>query len=162
MEDFSLVYRLYFEDVYRYLCSMCRNAYDAEELTAETFFKALKNLDSFRGDCDIRLWLLKIAKNCYLSSVRKPRPEPVCQSLESAEGIPEQEVLSRMEADRLNLVIRSLPEPGKEVFMWRVWGGLGFREIGAKFGKTENWACVTYHRTRKEIKKRLEMSEYEK
>jgi RNA polymerase sigma-70 factor (ECF subfamily) len=40
--------------------------------------------------------------------------------------------------------------------MWRVFGDMSFRQIGALFGKTDNWACVTYHRARKMIKSRLE------
>ena len=44
----------------------------------------------------------------------------------------------------------------KDVFMWRFYAELSFKEIGALYGKSENWACVTYHRTRKMIKERLE------
>lgn len=49
MMDFQEVYSLYFQDVYRYALSLTRNVELAEEITQETFFKALKNIDSFRG-----------------------------------------------------------------------------------------------------------------
>ena len=49
-----------------------------------------------------------------------------------------------------------LPEPYREVFSLRVFGELGFRKIGSLFGKTENWACVTYHRARKKLREKLE------
>jgi len=48
-----------------------------------------------------------------------------------------------------------LPEPYKEVFSLRVLGELPFRQIGILFGKTENWARVTYHRARLKIKEDL-------
>ena len=48
-----------------------------------------------------------------------------------------------------------IPEPYKEVFMWRVFAELSFKQIGQMFGKSENWACVTYHRARSKIKERL-------
>ena len=40
--------------------------------------------------------------------------------------------------------------------MWRVFGELSFKEIGGLYNKTDNWACVTYHRARKMIQSRLE------
>ncbi|NLY39135.1 MAG: sigma-70 family RNA polymerase sigma factor, partial [Firmicutes bacterium] len=47
-------------------------------------------------------------------------------------------------------------EPYKEVFTLRVFGELSFKQIANLFGKSENWACVTYHRARKKIKERME------
>ncbi|MBQ3120400.1 MAG: sigma-70 family RNA polymerase sigma factor, partial [Peptococcaceae bacterium] len=49
----------------------------------------------------------------------------------------------------------------KEVFMWRVFAELSFKQIGQIFGKSENWACVTYHRARNKIKERLEVDYHE-
>ena len=71
--DFETVYETYFGDVYRYLLRMTGSESLAEELTAETFFKAMKAVDGFRGDCDLRVWLCKIAKNRYLTQLRKNR-----------------------------------------------------------------------------------------
>ncbi|MDI9486461.1 MAG: RNA polymerase subunit sigma, partial [Bacillota bacterium] len=50
----------------------------------------------------------------------------------------------------------------KEVFMLRVFGELSFQQVGHIFGKTENWACVTYHRARNKIIKRMEDNQNEK
>ena len=44
--------------------------------------------------------------------------------------------------------------------MWRVFGELSFKEIGDLYSKTDNWACVTYHRARKLIQSRLEAVSY--
>ncbi len=52
--------------------------------------------------------------------------------------------------------LHDIAEPYKEVFMWRVFGELSFKEIGELYGKTDNWACVTYHRARKMIQLRME------
>jgi len=46
--------------------------------------------------------------------------------------------------------------------MWRVLGEMSFKQIGERFQKTENWACVTYHRARKMIQKGMEACEDEK
>lgn len=54
MLNIQEVYEQYFTIVYRYLLSLSHNTHIAEELTQETFFKALKKVDDFRGDCDLR------------------------------------------------------------------------------------------------------------
>ena len=59
-------------------------------------------------------------------------------------------------------LLHKLDDPYKEVFMWRTLGELSFKQIGALFNKTENWACVTYHRARKMIQKGMEVSNNEK
>ena len=57
------LYRTYFDIVYRYIRSISQDGSLAEEVTQETFFKALEKIDQFRGDCDVRVWLCLIAKN---------------------------------------------------------------------------------------------------
>ena len=61
--DVEALYNQYFHSVYLYLCSISRDESLAEELTQETFFKAVKASDKFRGACDVRVWLCQIAKN---------------------------------------------------------------------------------------------------
>ena len=71
MTDFEQLYDTYFNDVYLYILRLSGNEHIAEEITSDTFFKAMRSIDSFRGDCDVRVWLCQIAKNCYYSHVKK-------------------------------------------------------------------------------------------
>ena len=71
MEDYQEIYSLYFQDVYRYILALSRDSNLAEEITQEAFFKALKSLDSFQGQCKLYVWLCQIAKNTYLSYLKK-------------------------------------------------------------------------------------------
>ena len=70
---FEQVYEKYFRDVYRYILGLSGDAHLAEEITADTFFKALRSIDQFRGDCDIRVWLCQIAKNAYYTHLQHSR-----------------------------------------------------------------------------------------
>ena len=65
--DFEQLYDTYFNDMYLYILRLSGNEHIAEEITSDTFFKAMKSINSFRGDCDVRVWLCQIAKNCYYS-----------------------------------------------------------------------------------------------
>lgn len=159
--DFEDVYRRYFGDVYRYLLRLSGSETVAEDVTSETFLRAMQALPRFRGDCDVRVWLCRIARNTYFSICRDPdnlpMEEPGEEQRDSAPS-PEEETLRREEGQRLRRLLHSLEEPYREVFLWRHYGGLGFREIGQLFGKSENWACVTYHRARGKLRKEWEAS----
>ena len=159
--DFEDVYRRYFGDVYRYLLRLSGSATVAEDVTSETFLRAMQALPRFRGDCDVRVWLCRIARNTYFSICRDPDNQPMEEPGEDPRGSapsPEEETLRREEGLRLRRLLHGLEEPYREVFLWRHYGGLGFREIGQLFGKSENWACVTYHRARGKLRKEWEAS----
>lgn len=160
MTDIENLYRQYFTDVYLYIKSLSHDQSVAEELTSETFFKALKALDGFRGDCDIRIWLCQIAKNTYYTYLKKQGStvplEEVSECI-SDECI-ENNFVSRDTSEVIHKCIHELSEPYKEIFTLRVFAELSFKQIAALFGKTENWACVTYHRAKTKIKEYMEES----
>lgn len=151
------VYNTYFKDVFLYVYSLSGDKHIAEDITSETFMKALTSLDSFRGDCDIRVWLCQIAKNSYYSYLGKKKRLVDLESLpESASGDNvEQEITTSQASMKVHEVIQNLKEPYKKVFTLRVFGELSFKQIGKLFGKSDNWACVTYHRAREKIKARM-------
>ena len=80
--EFEQVYGLYFRDVYRYILQLSGSEHVAEEITSDTFFKALRSIGKFRGSCDMRVWLCQIAKNCY--SPVKSCPLPLTRTRSSA------------------------------------------------------------------------------
>ena len=157
--EFEQIYTTYFRDVYRYIYKLSHSEHIADEITSETFFKAMKSIDRFRGDCDIRVWLCQIAKNCYYSYIKKEGQTECIDNIEIAEqGASFEEQLFRHDtAIQIQNILHDVPGPYKEVFMWRVYAELSFKQIGQIFGKSENWACVTYHRARNKIKEKLEV-----
>ena len=72
----------------------------------------------------------------------------------------DEELFDRERAGEIRSKLHSLPETYKEVFMWRVFAQLSFKQIGQIFGKSDNWACVTYHRARNKIRNRMEDGKY--
>lgn len=161
MTDMEAIYREYFRDVYLYILGLSGDEHMAEEVTEETFFKALTALPTFRGDCDIRVWLCQIAKNEYFGYLRKnkKRVDVPAEELETkADNSKNLEELL-MDKERAVLIhqkLHELSEPYKEVFHLRVFGELSFEQIGRIFGKTANWACVTFHRAKARIQKEVE------
>lgn len=129
--------------------------------------KAIKSIEKFRGECDIRVWLCQIAKNTYYSYLKKNGRIEYVDNLEQhnntiQEAYIEENFLIQEESQQIRNILHTISEPYKEVFMWCVFGELSFKEIGALYSKTDNWACVTYHRARKIIQDRLEEINNEK
>ena len=167
MTDFEKIYNEYFNDVYLYIKRLSGDEHVAEEITSETFFKALKSIDNFRGECEIRVWLCQIAKNSYYTYIKKNTKvqdvdETELINLPDNKNSVENEVQSKLQAFSIQKILHEIDEPYREVFMWRVYADLSFKEIAGIFNKNENWACVTYHRARKLIKERLESEKNEK
>lgn len=165
--EFEKIYNTYFNDVFRYIRKLSNNEHIAEEITADTFFKAMHSIDSFRGDCDIRVWLCQIAKNSYLTYLKKSGKVDNTDDIEllniaNPSETVEEKLVKNEEAMQIQKILHDIPEPYKEVFMWRVFAELSFKQIGQIFNKSENWACVTYHRARNKIKERMEANEHEK
>lgn len=164
--EFNEIYERYFNDVFLYVRRLSKgNEQLAEEITSEVFFKAIRGIDRFRGDCDIRVWLCQIAKNSYYSYCKDNSPLHSIDELENTaadEPSIEDIFVQRETSDKIRNLLHDLNEPYKEVFMWRVFGELSFKKIGEIFSKTENWACVTFHRARNMILKGMEENKHEK
>ena len=71
------IYEKYYKDVYRFVLALSKNPHIAEDITQETFVKAIKAVDRFEGDCDIKVWLCQIAKNTYFTYAGKQNREQV-------------------------------------------------------------------------------------
>ena len=131
--DIEKLYREYFTPVYRYTLSLVHDPDMAEEITQETFFRALKL--AAREDDDGAGWYELPA---------------------GSESDPEEQLLRKQTAMKIHRILHDLKEPYKEVFQLRTFGDLSFAEIGELFGKSESWARVTYYRSRMMIKEELD------
>lgn len=162
--EFEDVYKAYFGPVYRYLLRLSGDEQLAEELAAETFFRALRAAEGFRGECEVRVWLCQIAKNAYYTHQKKsrrarPADEALLGQLADPAPPPEETAAARDQAARLRAIAEGLPEPYREVFRLRAFGELPYKDIASFYEKTANWACVTYHRAREMIRRRWEEEE---
>lgn len=157
MTDFGEIYRVYFSDVYKYVLSISRNEAIAEEVTQETFFKAMMNIDQFNGSCKISVWLCQIAKNTYYTLAQKQKrcTHDLDNEAYEAELDIEKAYLDKEAARKLHVLIHNLNEPQKEVFSLRIFGELSFAQIGELFGKTDSWARLIFYRAKKQLQEAM-------
>ena len=132
MADFEEIYKEYYPQIYYYLLKLSSDKDDAEELTQETFFRALKSIDSFRGDCEISTWLCQIAKNCFYTYARREKITVNSDLLlnEEITGKSVEEVVSDKEAYiKIQEILHKIGDPYKEVFWMRAFAELSFAQI---------------------------------
>ena len=159
--NFEQVYQTYFKSVYRYIRRLSGDEQLAEEITSETFVQVMRSIGNFRGDCDLRVWICQIAKNTYYTHLKKQNrvaalDEEAWLALADPAAPVEERLDAKEDAQRIRALLHTLPEPYKEVFSLRTFGQLSFEDIGGIFGRTANWACVTYHRAKQKIREQME------
>lgn len=155
--DFEHLYKEHFIDIHKFALSLCRDEAMAEEITQETFFKALQNIGKFNGTCKISVWLCQIAKNTYFTLYQKQKrhtSDDLVDTTESEYDI-EMDYLDKDMARNLHVLLHGLDEPYKEVFTLRVFAELPFSQIGGLFNKTDSWARLIFHRAKKRLKEGL-------
>lgn len=148
----SIYFKAEYESVYRYALSLCRNQIEAQDITQDTFLKAMQSKTGFQGNSSVYTWLCAIAKNVWLEKMRKEkRLVPMEENLSDGTDSLEDKIANEDTAMQVHKFLHTIEEPYKEVFSLRVFGQLSFAKIAEIFGKTESWARVTYHRARKQI-----------
>ena len=154
MQNMEKIYEEYFETVNKYLFCLTRNYDMAEELTQETFYRAVKKIGTYRGDCKISVWLCQIAKNLWYDQCRKNKKivNKDFNLLEIEAQNIEDEVISNEEKIILYKRMQKLDEKTREVIYLRITGELSFKEIGDILNKSENWARVTFYRGKQKLK----------
>ena len=156
MQDMEKIYEQYFNTVNRYLFCLTHNYSISEELTQETFYRAVKKIDTYKGECKISVWLCQIAKNLWYDQCRKNRrlaniEQKNLIDIRIADTIEEQ-VISNEEKMLLYKRMQKLDQKTREVMYLRITGELSFKEIGIILNKTESWARVTFYRGKNKMK----------
>ena len=138
----------------RFLYSLGADHEDIEDLVQETFFRAFRRVDSWRGGASFRSWLLTIGSNLLRDQVRKRKGQVV--SIEGHDipdrADPAAELAAGEAEDRVREGLASLPRLQREVFLLRAQEGSDYGEIAAVLGTTPGAARVHYHHAVKRLK----------
>ena len=149
-QEFEAVYRAYASLVCRYLWRLGCPPQDAEDIVQDTFVTALLHIDSWRGEGKLSTWLCQIAKNTWLTALRRqkrvaPLPsDPAGTDDHSCEWLD---------------LVEKLEEPYRTVFLKRALGDCPYSTLAREYGKSESWARVTFHRARMRILQMLSEEE---
>jgi RNA polymerase sigma-70 factor (ECF subfamily) len=155
---FAEVVQQHWTAVYKLAYTLSGRLHDSEDLTQETFLRALDKLETFQPDTNMRAWLLRIASNAFFDLQRRrqrvnqqPLPDdvagtsrPVGQTLETAE-----------QSELLKTALTELTELTRMVFHLRAQEDLSFKEIAEIIGTSEEAARWHMHQARSKLLKRM-------
>ena len=120
------MYDAYYMRVYSFTMTLCGDQNLAEDVTQETFSRAMSKSASFRNESDEVTWLCAIARNLFLDEKRRQtRTEQMPEEIPSKEKTPEQLTMDRDSSFRIHMALHALDEPYREAFELRVFGDIG-------------------------------------
>ncbi len=160
MAVFKDIYQEYGKAVWHFLLSLTGDEELSGELLSETFYQAFLHIDRFEGRCSIYTWLCQIGKNAWLKECRRRKRfednEQTDYEIRDLSLTPEEIVIQKDTCEHIRKAVYHLEEPYQNVFILHVFGERKFAEIGMLYGKSENWARVTYFRAKSKIIREVE------
>ena len=165
MKEIIEIYNQYKKDVYRYLCSLSKDALLAEDLTSETFYQAIKSLPSFRGDSDIKTWLFSIARYQWYGYLKKNKEllllddqqvvsTSYLEDIFSNSFSQEENFIQKERVKHIQTLIQLENEKSQRVFYLRLQG-YSYYEISLQLKISESSARVLDHRIKKNLREKL-------
>ncbi|MGH9942219.1 MAG: sigma-70 family RNA polymerase sigma factor [Pyrinomonadaceae bacterium] len=163
-------------EIYALLCRLTSDPEEARDLTQETFLQGFRNIQSFRGDADLRTWLYRIAvnqaRNRWRWWHRRRRGQTVSLDTHEDEDAaplssricdersenPEQQALARERESALTAALRTLARPYREAVVLRDVEGLSYEEVAAALDISVGTVKSRLSRGRLELRRRLEGS----
>jgi RNA polymerase sigma-70 factor (ECF subfamily) len=157
-EAFGQLYRRHLERVYRYLLVRLRDTQLAQDLTAQTFLAALEGISGYRGEGAFAAWLISIARNKAMESIRRRQasvPLEIAAPVASADPSPERIIAARLRLEQVARALRMVAPERAEALVLRVFGGLSVAEVGAVMGKSEAAVKMLISRAVRDLRERL-------
>ncbi len=167
-EAFGALYERYVSQIYRYHYYRTGNVQDAEDLTARTFYRALRKLPSYRDwGVPFVAWLYRIAHNLLANWLRDQSRKPVVAldavaTVATPEGGPAAQLETVEEYDWLLQLVRGLPPDRQQLLILKFVEGMSNAQIGAVMGRTEGAVKSLYHRTLVALRARMETERIER
>ena len=151
------LYNKYYTEIYLYAFSLCKDHYIAQDLTSDTFFKAMLSLDD--SIQYIKYWLLRVCKNLFFDYVRKNRKLSIIDGLENSlqiEETPLDKIIENEEKRNLYQHVMKLRPSYREIIILYYYCDLTIKEMSCQTGLAESSVKALLFRARKKLKVELE------
>ena len=146
------IYERYSKLVYKYLYGLCKDEALAEDLTQETFYKAIRGINKFNNECKINTWLYRIAKNVWIDYLKKKKITVPLEEQLVIDNSFENNLEDKNNLINLYKSIHKLDENTREVLYLRINSELSFKDIGNILNKSEEWARIVFYRGKIKLK----------
>lgn len=154
------LYQTYYKEIYIYIYSMCKRSDLAEDLTQDTFLKALLSLSN--SHTNARAWLYTVARNLLFNHMKKEKKLTDISELDFCDAAEPDglisDIIKKEETRALYNALEHLSQTKKEILLIHYFGGLPQKEIAAVLGLTPANVRVLTLRAKQEIKQYMEVN----
>ena len=154
MDNMENIYNKYANSIKHYIFCITKDIGLAEDIMQETLVVAINQINKFRGDCEISVWLFSIAKKILYKKTKKNsiyNMVPI-DEFELADNISiEEDCINKDNKLKLFEALQKLDPNTREVMYLRLTGDLTFKEIGKILNRTESWTKVTFFRGKQKL-----------
>jgi RNA polymerase sigma-70 factor (ECF subfamily) len=158
--QFNRLYDRYVQAVYRYLLSRLGNQQEAEDITSQTFLKALEVFPRYRHNGHFAAWLFSIARSKMVDHWRASRNVASApdESLPGDFDDPLQQVIETERIQALRQLVMQLPEDDRELLRLRFTAELSFGEIAVLLDRSEDAVKKATYRLLARMQNQMEVS----
>ena len=154
------IYIKYYKSVYNFLYKLTYDVELSEELTQETFYTAIKKIDTLKNKESIRTWLYQIAKNKWKDYLKKNKKNIVNLDENNIENLAanyniEEDMITKDNIIELFKKIHMLDIDTREIIYLKIIRNFTFKEISQILGKNEEWARTKFYRGKLKLKEIL-------
>jgi len=162
-QAFGLLYDHYVRRIYNFIFYKTYQKETAEDLTSQTFFKALNSIASVDSQRSFSSWLYKIAQNTVIDHYRRDRHHADIDDIwDISDDSPESDFVKGLDTDRdfakVKKYLSKLPQLERDIIMMRVWEEMPYKEIAEVVGKSEVNCKVIYSRSIKKLRDMVPLS----
>mgnify|MGYP000894646196 FL=1 len=154
------IYKKYCKCVYNFLYKLTNDIELSEELTQETFYTAIKKINTLNKKESIRTWLYQIAKNKWKDYLRKNKKANIDLEENTVENLVanydiEEDMIAKDNIIEFYKKIHMLDIDTREIIYLKIIRNFTFKEISQILGKNEEWARKKFYRGKLKLKESL-------
>ena len=154
------IYIKYCKCVYNFLYKLTNDIELSEELTQETFYTAIKKINTLKNEESIRTWLYQIAKNKWKDYLKKNKKANIDLDEKNLENLVanydiEEDMITKDNIIEFYKKIHMLDIDTREIIYLKIIRNFTFKEISQILGKNEEWARTKFYRGKLKLKESL-------
>ena len=154
------IYIKYCKCVYNFLYKLTNDIELSEELTQETFYTAIKKINTLNKKESIRTWLYQIAKNKWKDYLKKNKKANIDLDENTVENLVanydiEEDMIAKDNIIEFYKKIHMLDIDTREIIYLKIIRNFTFKEISQILGKNEEWARTKFYRGKFKLKESL-------
>lgn len=156
-KDVEEIFKKYSNQIYYFLFRLTHDHELSEDITQETFYIAVKNINKFRGECKIDVWLCQIAKHLYYKELARQKKNKfisiygIENNIVNNQNI-ELDLFYKEDKKWVYERINKLDKMSQNIVLLRISANLTFKQIATILNKTETYVRVKFYRIKKSLK----------